>query len=102
MYGPSSFCCEKKITRRMAAASPRAMKPYRIIDALAAEAFVFASRQAIGFIQTTRGLRVVSPVLILSFCRAHDFHDVVDCASRRSTTIDGSTSSALRKNMNDT
>src|SRR5258708_2821793 len=87
------------ITMTIAPAIPANMKPYRRIDARAAEALVFASRHAIGFDQTFRGLRVRSPLLSLSFCSAQLRSVTVDCAMRRSSMIDGITSRKLSVNI---
>ena len=84
----------------MAAAIPAVMKPYRKMIARLADALVLASRQAIGLLQTRRGLRVLSPLIRCSFSSRRPRQEVFDCASRRSMKIDGITSTRLSTNMN--
>ena len=69
------------------------------MEARAAEALVFASRQAIGLVHTPRGLRVLLPLLMRSFCNTQVLIVPVDWASRRSNAMDGTTRTKLKKNM---
>ena len=75
------------------------MKQYRNADERMAEPLVLASRQATGFCQTVRGLRVLSPNPLRIFVKIQVSGVVVVCAIRRSTTIDGMTSRKLSRNM---
>ena len=75
------------------------MNPYRSSVARAADALVLASRQAMGLPQTVRGFLVLSPVESLSRWRMSVLMEVVDCAIRRMSRMDGRTITRLRKNM---
>src|SRR4051794_8332800 len=78
---------------------PAMMNVHRRNVALAAEALVLASRHAMGLNQTDRGLRVRSPLMMCSFCSTQLRSDVVDCASRRSSRIEGTTRTRLRTSV---
>ena len=66
-----------------------------MIEALAAEALVLASRQAMGLAHTRRGLRVRSPLDRPNFSSSHVRIPTVLCAMRRNRKTDGMTSTTL-------
>src|SRR4051812_32577606 len=92
--------CMNRTNMTNATTRPTAMNPYRRTVALAADALVLASRQAIGLVHTPRGLRVLSPVEIFSFWRTSVLSDVVDWAIRRSRMMLGVTIRNVIRNMN--
>src|SRR5450432_545056 len=101
MYLAGNVCEAYITTSTIAPTTPAMMNAHRKNEARAAEALVFASRQAIGFDHTTRGFFVRSPLLIFSFSSTHVCKVVDDCAIRRRKIIDGTISTKLRKNMNE-